>query len=356
MFWKNRRVFLTGHTGFKGAWLCLWLERLGAQVTGFSLPPPTRPSLFEEARVAATVASQIGDLRDLPALETAMRQAQPEIVIHMAAQSLVRTSYADPVGTYSTNVMGTVHLLEAARACPSLRAIVIVTSDKCYENQEWEWPYRESDRLGGYDPYSNSKACAELVTSSYRSAFFHADRYHEHHVAIGSARAGNVIGGGDWAADRLVPDAVRAFSSDTLLHIRNPQAVRPWQHVLEPLRGYLILAQSLAEQGTRFHGAWNFGPHAAAIQPVARVIDTFAASWESARWSTDLPDASTHPHEARTLALDCSKARIGLGWEPALSLEDALELTASWYRRFLRGEDARELTLAQISHYEQLTA
>ena len=354
MFWKDRRVLITGHTGFKGAWMSLWLTQLGARVTGFSLPPPTDPSLFARAGVADGMTSRIGDLRDLPALQRAVQEAEPEIVIHMAAQSLVRASYVDPVGTYSTNVMGTVHVLEAARACPSLRAIVIVTSDKCYENQEWPWPYRENDRLGGFDPYSNSKACAELATASYTSAFFHASRYAEHHVAIGSARAGNVIGGGDWAADRLLPDAVRAFGSDAVLPIRNPRAVRPWQHVLEPLRGYLMLAQALIEEGPRVGGAWNFGPSAQATQPVEAVVRQFAATWErssskQARWSAD---TNLHPHEAQALQLDCSKARSVLGWTPVLSLGEALDLTAGWYAKFLQGSDARALSLAQITHYE----
>ena len=354
MFWQGRKVFLTGHTGFKGAWLSLWLEQLGAAVTGFALAPPTEPSLFVEADVAGAMTSVLGDVRDLASLQTTMNHAQPELVIHMAAQALVRASYADPVGTFATNVMGTVHLLEAARTCPSVRAIVIVTSDKCYENQEWVWPYRETDTLGGYDPYSNSKACAELATASYRSAFFHRDRFTEHCVAVASARAGNVIGGGDWALDRLLPDAVRAFGSGAILRIRNPHAIRPWQHVLEPLRGYLTLAQGLLEHGTRYDGAWNFGPRAAAVQPVDAVVGRFAESWsrtagKPAQWAVD---EGPHPHEAHTLCLDCSKAGAALKWASALSFVEALELTAGWYGRFLAGENARALCLEQIEGYK----
>ncbi len=354
MFWHGRKVFLTGHTGFKGAWLSLWLERLGAAVTGFALAPATEPSLFVEADVSAAMTSVLGDVRDLAVLQRAMSDAQPELVIHMAAQSLVRASYADPVGTFATNVMGTVHVLEAARTCSSVRAVVIVTSDKCYANQEWVWPYRETDNLGGYDPYSNSKACAELATASYRSAFFNRERFAEHRVAVASARAGNVIGGGDWALDRLLPDAVRAFGSGAVLRIRNPHAVRPWQHVLEPLRGYLVLAQALLEHGTRLDGAWNFGPQAGAVQPVSEVVGRFAESWsrtagKSAQWAVD---EGPHPHEAHTLCLDCSKAGAELKWASALSFSDALELTAGWYGRFLAGENARALCLEQIAGYE----
>ncbi len=354
MFWQGRKVFLTGHTGFKGAWLSLWLEKLGAAVTGFALAPPTEPSLFVEADVASAMTSRLGDIRDLPSLQTAMNDAQPELVIHMAAQSLVRASYADPVGTFATNVMGTVHVLEAARGCPSVRAVVTVTSDKCYENQEWVWPYRETDNLGGYDAYSNSKACAELATASYRSAFFNRERFAEHRVAVASARAGNVIGGGDWALDRLLPDAVRAFGSGAVLRIRNPHAIRPWQHVLEPLRGYLVLAQALLEHGTRQDGAWNFGPLAGAVQPVEAVVSRFAETWSrtagrQARWAVD---EGPHPHEAHTLRLDCSKANAELGWVPALSFSEALELTALWYGRFLAGENARSLCMEQIDSYE----
>ncbi len=358
MFWPGRKVFLTGHTGFKGAWLSLWLRRLGAQVTGFSLAPPTQPSLFAAAEVARGMQSVFGDIRDLPSLRAALHAAGPEVVIHMAAQSLVRASYADPVGTYATNLLGTVHLLEAARGCPSVRAVVIVTTDKCYENREWVWPYREGDTLGGYDPYSNSKACAELATSSYRSAFFHPARFAEHGVAVASARAGNVIGGGDWAADRLLPDAVRAFGAGVPLRIRNPRATRPWQHVLEPLRGYLLLAQALVEQGPACDGAWNFGPDAGAIQPVEAVIAGFQEAWHASggRPGVWMEDAGPHPHEAHTLALDCSKAAAGLGWRPVLSFSDAVRLTAAWYGRFLAGEAARELCLEQAEHYEAMVA
>jgi CDP-glucose 4,6-dehydratase len=352
MFWDAKRVFLTGHTGFKGSWLSLWLQQLGASVSGYSLAPPTNPSLFEAADVAKGMRCYHGDICDADALRCAVHASAPEIVIHMAAQPLVRRSYEDPLGTYKTNVMGTANLLDAVRGCDSVRAVVVITTDKCYENQEWIWPYREEDRLGGHDPYSNSKACAELVVSSYRNSFFPTARYSEHGVAIASARAGNVIGGGDWAQDRLIPDVIRAFASQEVARIRNPQAIRPWQHVLEPLRGYLMLAEQLYRSGVGFSGAWNFGPQYADARPVDWIVRRMALLWgPDAGFQID---GSTHPHEAKLLKLDWSKAANELKWEPALSLAQALELTVAWYRGWQAGAPAAELTASQIEQYGAL--
>ncbi|MFL6428883.1 MAG: CDP-glucose 4,6-dehydratase [Acidobacteriaceae bacterium] len=354
-FWSGKRVFLTGHTGFKGSWLALWLQHLGAELTGYALDPPTEPSLFHKADVAACMQSIIGDLRDAPILTAAVQSAQPEIVFHLAAQPLVRHSYEDPVGTYETNVLGTIHLLEAVRKTPSVRAVVVITTDKCYENKEWIWPYRETDPLGGYDPYSSSKACAEIVTSSWRNSFFNPEKYAEHKVAVASARAGNVIGGGDWASDRLIADIVRAFSSGNTLEIRNPAATRPWQHVLEPLRGYLTLAEKLHADGPRYASAWNFGPRYTDAQPVEWIVRYLSAKWGSAaQWKLD---AHEHVHEAQMLKLDWSKAHAALGWQPVLALPDALDYTFDWYHRESAGARARELCLEQIaSYFEKLAA
>ena len=344
-FWNGRAVLVTGHTGFKGSWLSLWLQQLGARVAGYALAPPTTPSLFDQARVGDGMASTIADLRDLPALTAAVRAAAPEVVFHLAAQSLVRASYDDPVGTYATNVMGTVHLLEAVRQVPSVKAVVIVTTDKCYENREWDWGYRENDRLGGRDPYSNSKACAELVTDAYRRSFFG-----DHRVAIASARAGNVIGGGDWAKDRIVPDAVRAFLDSKPLAIRNPAATRPWQHVLEPLAGYLQLAERLVADGAAFAEGWNFGPSDELVLPVGELATKLAAAWGGgAAWvGAGEPGA---PHEARLLRLDASRARGRLGWRPALSIDATLAWIVEWHQAVGRGDDARAVTLAQLARY-----
>ncbi len=349
-FWRNKRVFLTGHTGFKGGWLSLWLQQLGANVTGYALPPPTQPSLFETSRVAEGMTSITGDIRDGKALATSLREAAPDIVIHMAAQPLVRRSYMDPVETYSTNVMGTVHLLEAVRQTPSVRAVVNVTTDKCYENKEWVWAYRENEPMGGYDPYSNSKGCAELVTSAYRNSFFNPDKYSEHGVALASARAGNVIGGGDWAADRLIPDILTAYAQGKPVLIRSPHAIRPWQHVLEPLRGYLTLAEHLYRDGTSYAEAFNFGPRSEDAQPVEWIVRKLATLWgEGAAWHVD---AGQHPHEATYLKLDISKAAHRLNWLPVLNLELALGLTVDWARGLLHGDDLQKLTLSQINTYQ----
>jgi CDP-glucose 4,6-dehydratase len=349
MFWQGKRVFVTGHTGFKGGWLSLWLQQLGAHVMGYSLDPPSAPNLFDAANVGRGMDSVIGDICDLAAMRSAMLRHRPEIVIHMAAQSIVRVSYQDPIGTYQTNVIGSANLMEAVRSCDSVRACVIVTSDKCYENREWVWPYRENDRLGGHDPYSNSKACAELIVSAYRNSFFDPGRFAEHHVAIASSRAGNVIGGGDWAHDRLIADIIRAFSSGEMLTIRNPNATRPWQHVLEPVRGYLMLAQRLYESGPEFGSAYNFGPEYADVKPVEWIVSHMASAWgASAKWTVD---RGAHPHEAQMLRLDWTKAFQELGWRPALSLAEALEMTLDWYRHFQLGRDVRQKSLDQIATY-----
>jgi len=349
-FWRGKRVLLTGHTGFKGSWMALWLQSLGAEVTGFALPPASTPSLFEAAGVAGGMRHIEGDIRDAAALGAAMQQARPEIVIHMAAQALVRYSYQHPVETYATNVMGLVNLFEAVRATPGIRAVVNVTSDKCYENKEWPWGYRENEPLGGYDPYSNSKACAELVTSAYRSSFFNPAQYAVHGVALGSGRAGNVIGGGDWAEDRLIPDMMRAIAAGAPVRIRSPHAIRPWQHVLEPLSGYLALAERLHADGAEFAEAFNFGPHDADARPVAWIVPRLCEKWgDGAAWELD---PAPQPHEATYLKLDCSRARARLGWQPRWQLGQTLDRIVDWHQAHARGEDMRAFTLAQIRHYQ----
>ena len=341
-FWRGRRVFLTGHTGFKGAWLSLMLRELGAEVSGYALAPENDQSLFSLAGIERDLHHTLGDVRDLGALRQAMQKARPEIVLHMAAQSLVRPSYEDPVTTYSTNVMGTVNLLEAVRQTPSVSATVIVTSDKCYENSGLNQAFREIDRLGGDDPYSNSKGCAELVTAAYRKSYFPAGGFR--HVA--SARAGNVIGGGDWAVDRLVPDAIRAFLAGNTLSIRSPDAIRPWQHVIDPLMGYMALAQQLTSRGAAVAEGWNFGPGAESDLPVRNIVDGLVQRWGGdARWSID---RAQHPHEAAYLRLDCVKAHVGLGWTPSLSISQALDLTVEWYRVYEKRGDVRAASVSQI--------
>lgn len=348
-FWQGKRVFLTGHTGFKGSWLSLWLQILGADVLGYSLKPATEPSLFEIAQVGAGMTSVFGDILDLANLTEVMSDYQPEIVIHMAAQALVRKSYQSPVETYATNVMGTVHLLEAVRQVKSVRAVVNVTSDKCYENREWVWGYREDEPMGGYDPYSSSKGCAELVATAYGNSFFNPAKYSQHQVAIASGRAGNVIGGGDWAADRLVPDMIKSFMGGNPVTIRNPQAIRPWQHVLEPLSGYLCLAEGLFNQGSVCGGGWNFGPNDADIQPVSWVVEKLIELWgEGASWQLE---ALEQPHEANHLKLDCSKAKLKLKWTPQLDLVTALAWVVDWTKVWQSGGDTQAITKSQIQRY-----
>lgn len=350
-FWKGKRVLVTGHTGFKGSWLALWLQSLGAEVTGLALSPPSTPSLFEQGRVAEGMTSIEGDIRDLEVVEDAMATYEPEIVFHLAAQALVRPSYQDPVGTYATNVMGTVHVLEAMRRVGTARVGIIVTSDKCYENQESHlWGYREHDPMGGYDPYSNSKGCAELVASAYRRSFFSAQGDGHTPPAIATVRAGNVIGGGDWAEDRLVPDIIRAFQAGQSVHIRCPDAIRPWQHVLEPLRGYLVLAERLWADGESVAGGWNFGPDDRDARAVRYVVEQMMDLWGNS--AAAVLDSESHPHEATYLRLDSSKARALLGWYPQLSLDDALEWTVEWYHGVQNQTDARACTLAQIDRYQ----
>lgn len=348
-FWNNKRVFITGHTGFKGSWLALWLHGLGSHVYGYALDPPTEPSLYKLARIGQLVESTIADVRDGAALAAALSAARPEIVIHMAAQPLVRDSYTIPVETYAINVMGTVNLLEAARHCNTVRAIINVTTDKCYENKEWVWGYRENEPLGGYDPYSSSKACSELVTSSYRNSFFNPLRYNDHRIGLATARAGNVIGGGDWAADRLIPDCLNALLKKETVVIRNPGAIRPWQHVLEPLSGYLLLAQKLYDDGRRYASAWNFGPDERDAKPVEWVVRTLCTKWgRDAAYRVETRD---HRHEANYLKLVCSKARAELGWRTRWGLEQALDRIIEWTEAYQQNKDVRESCIRNIHEY-----
>lgn len=348
-FWQGKHVFLTGHTGFKGSWLALWLSSMGARVTGYALAPNTQPNLFEILSIENQIyESHIADIRDLDKLQQAIKKAQPDILIHMAAQPLVRYSYENPVETYATNVMGTVHVLEAIRHIDTIRAAVVVTTDKCYENKEWVWGYREDEPMGGYDPYSSSKGCAELVTAAYRRSFF-SDLAVPHHVSLASARAGNVIGGGDWSKDRLIPDAIKAFDESKPLMIRNPLATRPWQHVLEPLSGYLILAEALYENGIKFESSWNFGPRSEDERSVQEVIDLLIEQWGgSASWQKE---PGTQPHEAHLLKLDCSKAYQYLGWTPKWSVEVAIQKIMDWHKSFQNKDDMQALSLLQIQQY-----
>ena len=351
--WRNKRVFITGHTGFKGGWLALWLASRGAVIRGYSLAPSTIPNLFSETGVGDVVEDIRGDLRDERALRSAIAEFSPEVLFHMAAQPLVRASYEDPIGTYETNVLGTAHLLNAIRRTPSVRAVVVVTTDKCYENKEWLWGYRETDPLGGYDPYSSSKACVEIITAAFRSSYFHPARYSEHGCAIATARAGNVIGGGDWSEDRLVPDLIRGFLAGESVLIRRPNAIRPWQHVLEPLAGYILLAEHLlSADATHYATAFNFGPAEGDAQTVGWIVERMVAQWgDGVSWTID----NTSPvHEAEYLKLDASRARAQLGWHPRLSLENALEWLVDWYKAQRAAADMHQFTLEQIRLYEEL--
>lgn len=348
-FWQGKRVFLTGHTGFKGGWLALWLEEMGATVRGYALPAPTQPSLFEVANVSLGLQSEEGDIRHFAQLRDAMADFKPEIVFHMAAQPLVRLSYDDPVETYSTNVMGTVYVLEAIKAVGGVKAVVNITSDKCYENREWVWGYREDEAMGGYDPYSNSKGCAELVASAYRNSFFNPKDYAQHGVALASVRAGNVIGGGDWAKDRLIPDILRSFQNGQPVIIRNPHSIRPWQHVLEPLSGYLLVAQQLYLNGCAYAEGWNFGPNDNDAQPVQFIVETMVQLWgDNASWQLD---GANHPHEAHYLKLDCSKAKMRMGWQPRWDLVTTLGRIVNWHKAWLTGENMRARSLQEIRDY-----
>lgn len=350
-FWRDKRVFLTGHTGFKGGWLSLWLSSMGARVTGYALAPNTSPNFFEVAQVEGDLEkSYNGDIRDLEKLKKIMADAEPEIVIHMAAQPLVRFSYANPVETYATNVMGTVNVLESIRSLTCVRAAVMVTTDKCYENQERVTGYREDEPMGGYDPYSSSKGCAELVTSAYCRSYFPPEKFSQHRVAVASARAGNVIGGGDWSEDRLIPDAIKAFEAGEALVIRNPLATRPWQHVLEPLSGYLVLAKSLYQEGAKFDGGWNFGPSDQDTRSVKEVINLLIGKWNSvANWEQD---QNEQPHEAHSLSLDCSKARQQLNWTPRWNLVQAIDKITEWHSAHRQKSNMHDISLQQIAGYQ----
>lgn len=346
-FWAGKNVFLTGHTGFKGSWLCIWLHSMGAKVTGYSLAAPTSPSLYELGNLQDILEeSVIGDVTDFEMLRRSLHKANPEIVIHMAAQALVRKSYEEPVQTYSTNVMGTVNVMEAARTCSSVRVILNVTTDKCYENQEWDWGYRENEPLGGYDPYSSSKACSELITAAYRQSFLQTIG-----IKVASARAGNVIGGGDWAADRLIPDLVRALTKGEQIEIRNPEAIRPWQHVLEPLSGYLLLCQRLYTEGEDYSEAWNFGPQDSDAQSVEWIVNQMHDKWPNEHPGYQVV-RQDHTHEAKMLKLDCSKALNKLHWTPRWRLDKALDATIQWVVGYLEGKDIKELCIQQIAEYE----
>jgi CDP-glucose 4,6-dehydratase len=346
---KGKKVLVTGHTGFKGSWLCLLLHKLGADVYGYALQPPTNPSLFEAAKIRELITSEFGDVRELSQLQSFVQRVQPEIVIHMAAQPLVRDSYKIPVETYAVNVMGTVHLLETCRQTPGIKAIVNVTTDKCYENREWHWGYRENEPMGGYDPYSNSKGCSELVTAAYRNSYFNPAQYDEHGVGLASARAGNVIGGGDWANDRLIPDFIRSITKGETIKIRSPFAIRPWQHVLEPLTGYLTLAAQLYQHGARYADGWNFGPEDADARNVEWITKSLCEMWgDDAGYEVD---TNPQPHEANYLKLDCSKAKAELGWFPRWNITQTLESIVAWNKAFLNGENIREVTNQQIETY-----
>lgn len=342
-FWQGKRVFLTGHTGFKGSWLSLWLADMGAVVKGYALTPPTNPCLFEEAKVGELIESEISDIRDLLKITNSMQSFNPDILIHMAAQPLVRLSYSEPLQTYETNVMGTAKVLEAAKGCKNLKAIVNVTTDKCYENKEWVWGYREDEPMGGHDPYSSSKGCAELVSSAYRRSFLQ-----ELGIGLATARAGNVIGGGDWADDRLIPDILKAFQNNQPVVVRNPKSTRPWQHVLEPLSGYLVLAQKLYNAPKEFAEGWNFGPKEDDAKPVDWILNHLVAQWPNASWQLD---SGNHPHEAGYLKLDTSKAKARLSWQPTWALDNTLARIIRWHQAWLNKEVMQPICLTEINEY-----
>ncbi|MFN8769238.1 MAG: CDP-glucose 4,6-dehydratase [Neisseriaceae bacterium] len=348
--WKNKKVLITGCTGFKGGWLSAWLCELGADVYGYSLAAPTNPSIFELLNLKQKITYCEGDIRDYAKLSTFFDQVNPEIVLHLAAQPLVRYSYENPIETYQTNVLGLVNVFEAIRHNGKIKAVVNVTSDKCYDNKEWVWGYRENEPMGGYDPYSNSKGCAELVTSCYQRSYFNINEYNNtHNTLLASARAGNVVGGGDWAPDRLIPDMINSFINNSTVKIRNPQAIRPWQHVLEPLSGYLILAEHLYNGKTEFANGWNFGPNDTDVKNVGDIVNRLCAIWgNNAKW---VLDQANHPHEANFLKLDCSKARLLLNWQPRFNLDQTLQYIVDWYKKYAKKEDLYQETIKQIQEY-----
>jgi len=352
-FWKGKKVLVTGHTGFKGGWLSLWLSMVGAEVTGFALPPPTEPNIFNVADVKNEITSIEGDIRSFNNLESVISQNRPEIIFHLAAQPIVRESYRDPVTTYQTNIFGTVNLFEAIRCTNSVKAVVNVTSDKCYENHEWVWGYRETDPLGGFDPYSSSKACSEIITTAYRNSFFNSERDLIHRPAIATARAGNVIGGGDWGKDRLIPDIFNSIFNNNIIVIRNPNAIRPWQHVLDPLNGYLLLAESLYKNAAEFGEPWNFGPSVNSARKVSwvveKILDLYGKdiSWEL--------DERSNPHEATLLSLDCSKAIQRLGWSPKLDIFTSLKWVVEWMKEYRNKSNMKEITENQILDFMEMT-
>jgi CDP-glucose 4,6-dehydratase len=354
-FWKDRKVFITGHTGFKGAWLSLWLHHLGAEVVGYALEPPTTPNFFDLCNLSEIIKSIKGDVRNFDFLKKSLAANKPDIVFHMAAQSLVRQSYYDPIETYSTNVMGTVNLLEAIRQIEIIRAVVIVTSDKCYENREWVWGYRENEAMGGYDPYSSSKGSSELITAAYRQSYFSPDDYNQHKVGIASVRAGNIIGGGDWGKDRLIPDCIRSLADNKEILIRNPQAIRPWQDVFDPLRGYLLLAEKLYQNGDHYAQAWNFGPSEDNAIPVYKIVQLILKYWGGGSWKDVSNSESKQLHEARYLKLDCSKARAELGWESIINIEESIKWTCEWYMKYYNNKiPMRDFSLGRLNRYLKL--
>ena len=351
-FWKNKNILITGHTGFKGSWLSIWLKTLGANITGYALPPPTNPSLFKLAKVCEGMNSIEGDIRDLDRITAVLKKHSPEILIHMAAQPLVVKSYEDPYNTFTTNMLGTLNILEGVRHSESIKTVIIVTSDKCYQNKEWIWGYREHDNLGGIDPYSNSKACAELITSAYRNSYFQKPKSPSKNISVATVRAGNVIGGGDWAQDRLIPDIMNSLFDDSLITIRNPESIRPWQFVLEPLDGYLTLAEQLHANGNEYAESWNFGPNESDAQTVDWIVKKLSALWGSEVSCKVLPQS--HPYESKYLKLDCSKAHQKLQWKPKLNLNTTLEWVIEWYRGYCNNSNLKELTEKQIKTYQNL--
>jgi CDP-glucose 4,6-dehydratase len=348
-FWRNKKVLITGHTGFKGSWLSILLNWLGADIYGYALNPPTNPNLYELAGIDKIVSSTIGDIRNYDLFVDNLKRVSPEIIIHMAAQPLVMESYKNPRETYEINVIGTVNVLDAVRKVKGIRSVLNITTDKCYENKEWPWGYRENEPMGGFDPYSNSKGCSELVTASFRNSFFNASDYDKHGVALASARAGNVIGGGDWAVDRLIPDFIRAITKGEKLKIRNPYSTRPWQHVLEPLSGYLTLCQKLYTEGSKFADGWNFGPDDSDNKNVEWIASTLCNLWQDG--SGYEVDKDSYPHEAHYLKLDCSKAKRLLGWSPVWTIETSLQSIVEWNKAWLNNADMREVCIDQIENY-----